>query len=231
MPLPPVNPRLSLSLAHSSSPAKDLPYFFWKSSPVYLCSGSFSLPEQTSSTEHPAPLRKARIPPSGPAQWLLLQSLGFPPLLWQPSLCDSAAHSRARLLSGSVSAFAEWGFQGSALSDAVNITQDIPCEGPSQSGPSGGAGAPFIPPKRAMLLHTWSSVKMNSSESSLALYDHKQNLLEAFVSLTNGFCVGGRAGGPPGGHPACTAFTVWEAGAFSGVGGMGQRALGDRTQP
>lgn len=140
-------------------------------------------------------------------------------------------HSRARLLSGSVSAFVEWGFQGSALSDAVNVTQDIPCDGPSQSGPSGGARAPFILPKRAMLLHAWSSVKMNSSESSLALYDHKQNLLEAFVSLTNGFCVGGRAGGPPGGHPACTAFMVWEAGAFSGVGGMGQRALGDRTQP
>lgn len=131
----------------------------------------------------------------------------------------------------SVSAFVEWGFWRSALSDAVKVTQDIPCEGPSQSGPSGGARAPFIPPKRAMLLHTWSSVKVNSSESSLALYNHKRNLLEAFVSSTNGFCVGGGAGGPPGGHPACTAFTVWEAGTFSGAGGMGQGALREGTQP
>ena len=31
---------------------------------------------------------------------------------------------------------------------------------------------------------------MNCSESSLALHNHKQNLLEAFVSSTNGFYVG-----------------------------------------
>ena len=74
-----------------------------------------------------------------------------------------------------MSAFVEWGFRRSVLSGAVKVTQDIPCEGPSQSGPSGGARTPFIPPKRAMLLYTWSSVKVNSSESSLGLYNHKQS--------------------------------------------------------
>lgn len=89
-------PQIILAVSSFKFSSKDLPYFFWKSSPVYLCSGSFSLPEQTSSTEHPAALRKAGILPSGPAQWLLLQSLGFAPLLWQPSLCVSAARTHGR---------------------------------------------------------------------------------------------------------------------------------------
>lgn len=109
-----------------------------------------SLPEQTASAEHPLALKKDRLPPSWLAQWLLLQALGFPPSLWQPSLCSSPQHALMGkfTLWASVSLFVEWGFQQSALSSAVKVIRDGACEGPGQSGPSGGARVPFIPQRK-----------------------------------------------------------------------------------
>lgn len=195
-----------------------------------------SLPEQTASAEHPLALRKDRLPPSWLAQWLLLQPLGFPPSLWQPSLCSSPQHALMGkfTLWASVSLFVEWGFQQSALSSAVKVIRDGPCEGPGQSGPQEVLGSPLFPKGRAIFLHTWSSVKVNSLKAPRALYKHKQNLSEAVVNICAAQMVSALEDGLEGhqeGILPAQPPTVWKAETFSGVGRMGQGVLGEGTQP
>ena len=95
-------------------------------------------------------------------------------------------------------------------------------------------GSPLFPKGRAIFLHTWSSVKVNSLKAPLALYKHKQNLSEAVVTICAAQMVSALEDGLEGhqeGILPAQPPTVWKAGTFLGVGGMGQGALGEGTQP